>query len=69
MSTTIAVPSPSPKELPDDLKRLRVNLDNATIVDAELITALRGFARRKGWKLKTRRADLMGQSFGVWRVG
>jgi hypothetical protein len=64
----IAVESPIPPELPSDLKALPISLDKAVIVDCQFITALRSFARRQGWKIKTRRADLSGQSYGVWRI-
>ena len=59
---------PAPNGLPDGLKAMPVNHEQAHIVDVQFITALRGHARRNGWKLKTKRADLHGQSFGVWRV-
>ncbi len=62
------ITKPAPNSLPDGLKQLAVNHEQAHIVDVQFITALRGHARRNGWKLRTRRADLNGQSFGVWRV-
>jgi hypothetical protein len=62
------VPRPAPNGLPDSLKEMPVNHEQANIIDAQFIVALRAHARRNGWKLKTRRADLLGQSFGVWRI-
>jgi hypothetical protein len=60
---------PAPNGLPKELKEMPIHWERVHIVDAQFITALRSHARRNGWVLKTRRADLFGNSFGVWRVG
>lgn len=60
--------APAPSVLPEQLKTLAVDQDQAHIVEIRFMPPLRAYARRKGWKLRTRRASFEGQSFAVWRV-
>jgi hypothetical protein len=59
---------PAPNGLPHHLKEIPVDFERAHLIDVQHLVAMRNHARLSGWKIKTRRADLSGQTFGVWRL-
>jgi len=58
----------APNGLPHHLKQIPVNLSKVYLIDVQYLVAMRNHARLSGWKIKTRRADLSGHTFGVWRL-
>lgn len=64
----LKIRKPAPNGLPHHLKVMPVNLEQAHLIDAQHLTGMRNHARLSGWKIKTRRADLSGQTFAVWRL-